>query len=403
MTTFDQLLNYVERSAAVRRIASLQPSGGPGDKVFPPTYEKGQYATEKRRLAGKDVECVLLDSVQSQANRMELALLRAWDAGRLPLPVIAVDFTDTGVRGVRRVTSLEAPHRLADAILRDSTVESKTFPDFLESRGFGDCGPANATVLFELCPTALVFGMWDSTGRRGGLGVKFQRALVSEIVGVDAVVGRKTASRIDPLQIQVKAGELYEGQDGTWTLDEKGAIKEKGKPKKLGKDGKPSEANHGNVTPTIADGGVTVGRVELTTTISLPVLRRLSFPAKDGTTDQKRDRTAQAALLALALAGATLADEAGHDLRSRCHLWQPEPADWEVLGKPGSKPESFSLDRAAALALMEEAAARLGKVGLAWSKRAEKELGSLVLKPQEKLVRLVKASQALEVSVGEEA
>jgi CRISPR-associated protein Csb1 len=35
---------------------------------------------------------VLLDSVQSQANRMELALLDAWRAGRLPLPVVTAAF-----------------------------------------------------------------------------------------------------------------------------------------------------------------------------------------------------------------------------------------------------------------------------------------------------------------------
>ena len=67
----------------------------------------------------------------------------------------------------------------------------------------------NATPLFELCPTALLFGMWDSTGPKGGLGAKFERAMVSEIVGIDAVYGVKTSSRIDPLGIQLKAGPLY--------------------------------------------------------------------------------------------------------------------------------------------------------------------------------------------------
>ncbi len=32
----------------------------------------------------------------------------------------------------------------------------------------------------------------------------------------------------------------------------------KGPPVKLGKDGKPSEANHGNVKPSITKGGVTI-------------------------------------------------------------------------------------------------------------------------------------------------
>jgi len=67
------------KAAAFRRIVRLQPAGGPGAKVFPPTYEGGKYVTEKRRINGEIVDCVLLDSVQSQANRMELALKEALD------------------------------------------------------------------------------------------------------------------------------------------------------------------------------------------------------------------------------------------------------------------------------------------------------------------------------------
>ena len=44
-----------------------------------------------------------------------------------------------------------------------------------------------ATPLLRYAPHCLVFGMWDSTGPRGGLGVKFSRAVVSEVVGVNAV------------------------------------------------------------------------------------------------------------------------------------------------------------------------------------------------------------------------
>ena len=43
---------------------------------------------------------------------------------------------------------------------------------------------AYATPLFKHAPHCLVFGMWDSTGPRGGAGFKFSRALVSEIIGV---------------------------------------------------------------------------------------------------------------------------------------------------------------------------------------------------------------------------
>ena len=54
------------------------------------------------------VDCVLLDSVQSQANRMELALLEAWRRKEIPLPVITVDFSGNHLENEMRITSLEA-------------------------------------------------------------------------------------------------------------------------------------------------------------------------------------------------------------------------------------------------------------------------------------------------------
>src|SRR5262249_34465922 len=81
-------------AAAIRTLTRLVPAGGPGDKVFPPTYVKERnattkYAIESRRLDGREVQTVLLDSVASQANRFELALLEGWRRGELPFPVVA--------------------------------------------------------------------------------------------------------------------------------------------------------------------------------------------------------------------------------------------------------------------------------------------------------------------------
>ena len=79
-------------AAAFRRRFRLQPAGGPADKVFPPTYVGAVYATEPRRIDGETRDCVILDSVQSQANRMEEALQQAVDEGRLGLPLVLVSF-----------------------------------------------------------------------------------------------------------------------------------------------------------------------------------------------------------------------------------------------------------------------------------------------------------------------
>jgi CRISPR-associated protein Csb1 len=90
-------------SAAFRSRTRLQPAGGEGTKVFPPTYAGAVYATEKRRLPGHEqpVDCVLLDSVQSQANRMEEALQQAVDAAgpmivRFPPGVTTITSTRSG-------------------------------------------------------------------------------------------------------------------------------------------------------------------------------------------------------------------------------------------------------------------------------------------------------------------
>lgn len=403
-----QVRHAVENAVALRRIQRLAPAGGPTDKVFPATYEGGKYARESRRIEGRNVECVLLDSVPSQANRMEWALLRAWDAGRLALPVVAVDFRDTGLSGVQRITSLDAPHRLVDAILRDSVVPNagstkkpSQFTSWLGEQGFQGTTIAHATVLFEFCPTALIFGMWDSTGARGGSGLKVPRALTSEIVGVDAVFGVKTTSRIDPLQIQKQAGPLYEAPDGGWVLDRDAAAKDpKGNPKLLGKDGKPSEANHGNVTPSAVDasGGVTIAYAQQTTVLSLPAIRRIGF----GTTEPRCDIAGRTALVALGLAAATLGDVDGHDLRSRCLLVPTDPAPWEVVAADGTVTERWTLDPGATAALVDQAVKDATDAKLpAWPKRQGDEPGSLVLRPSAKLVELVKRSQKLAATSAE--
>ena len=88
--TLDALKGFVAINAvAIRGRATLEPAGGPGDKVFPPTHSvdnrraNTRYAFETRRIDGREVSCVLLDSVQSQANRMEEALQALWDTGRI--------------------------------------------------------------------------------------------------------------------------------------------------------------------------------------------------------------------------------------------------------------------------------------------------------------------------------
>ena len=375
-------------AAAFRCVTDYQPAGGPGDKVFPPTYEGGKYATEERKdPTGEVRQCVLLDSVQSQANRMELALLEAHRAGKIQLPLLVTRFDQDELPKKFSVTSLDAPHRVADALLRDSLLGGTIFRKSAKGAVLDTAEVRNATGLFGLCPTALVFGLWDSTGPRGGLGAKFQRAIVSEIVGYDAVPGRKTASRIDPAGIQLGAGPLYErksDKDGTphWSLEEKEGNG------KLKKTGRPSEANHGNVTPSISEGGVTLSKARQVTTLSLAVLRRLRFPVNGAVdSDQDTDLAARTVLAALGLAAGSLA-RVDTDLRSRCQLFPEQESVWRLLDRPGATPQEFDLDPEAALQLLEQAVTEAKDAGLPWE-------GEIEMTPSSDLVELVRRSQEL--------
>src|SRR5437762_8984611 len=130
--TFDTLMAAVAGSAAAFRLTLKLEAVSP--KVFPPTYEGGKYATDDRVIGGQKLPCVLLDSVPSQANRMELALQDAWMGSEIELPVVSSDFSAVENPGVPKVTSLQAPHRIVDAILRDSMLANgKKASKFRES------------------------------------------------------------------------------------------------------------------------------------------------------------------------------------------------------------------------------------------------------------------------------
>ena len=392
-------------AAAFRCMTDYQPAGGLGDKIFPPTYEGRKYATEKRvdPETGEIRQCVLLDSVQSQANRMELALLEAHRAGTVQLPLLITSFDQEKLLKKFAVTSLEAPHRVADALFRDSLLNGTIFRKSEKGRILDTAEVSKATGLFGLCPTALVFGLWDSTGPRGGLGCKFQRAVVSEIIGYNAMEGKKTSSRIDSAEIRLGAGPLYERSSAghnvpDWTLDADSALVENSRPKLFGKKpetrGKPSAAVLGNITPTIEDGGFTLSRARQTTILSLAVLRRLRFPLNDAMdSNSETDLVARTVLAALGLAAGSLA-RVDTDLRSRCQLFAEREPVWELLDRPGEPPREFELVPEDALELLKTAIAEAKKSGLPWE-------GEIRLTPSDELIELVRRSQELASKSGE--
>lgn len=407
----DKLNGMVAEDAALRRRQVLQPVGGKGDKIFPPTYPgEGRNAPprhvyERRRLNGADIWCVLVDSVQSQANRLEESLLAAISDG-IPIPYVEVDFTEARLDGISKITSLDAPHRVYDAILRDSLYNGTPFMESDIGQRLAKAKAADASVLLEVSPTALLFGAWHSTGQGGGLGAKFARCLISEIVGIDVPVedvvvnqrtgeveiqtsGRRTGSRIDPLGIPNKV-KIYQAKvdPNDWTAREdeavtKGANKEPVLyPTKKGKPGRASLINHGNVTPSVQPLGITCDHLEHGFVLSLAALRRLRFGGAE------KDVAGRSLLMALGLVALTEQDAQGYALRSRCDLVCDGAAPLELVHPDGST-ETIVIDRKQARTLYETAYGAAQKAGFALSPEP------LKLKPQDKLVQIVRKSQEL--------
>ncbi|HWE26734.1 MAG TPA: type I-U CRISPR-associated protein Cas7, partial [Polyangia bacterium] len=220
------------------------------------------------------------------------------------------------------------------------------------------------------------------------LGAKFARALISEIVGVNAIAGVKTASRIDPTGIVTKAAEVYEAIDPNerWTLDAEHAKQQKGKPVKVG-DGRVSEVNHSNIPPTIDQvaGGVTVDWASHSVVLSLAALRKLSFG--DG------DLEARTVLAALGLLAVLAAESRGHDLRSRCLLVPEEnkALRLEAVRRDGTR-EPLGLDFEASVALFNAAVEALPP-SLRFARKPGEPLATLT--PSPKLAQLIKKSREL--------
>ena len=132
----------------------LEPLEGRDVPLHPPTYPPEQktgthrhdtpYTVNRTRDGGWLCE---LDSVQSQANRMEAAYTAAL-ADVVPHHVVRAG------RVERDLTAL--PHRIADAAIRASALGPRIREAF-EAFAAGDAMP-----LARLAPTSLVYGAWYS-------------------------------------------------------------------------------------------------------------------------------------------------------------------------------------------------------------------------------------------------
>lgn len=240
---FDSWLNSDSAAAIVIR-EPLVPVEGPDGVIFPATYAA---AEDKKVFPGGynidppegDKNVCLIDSVGSQANRIEPIFSKPEYAGLVPqISVIA---------GEKSVSILEAGHRAGDALVRCTSLQ-KTLQDAFKSVLKGDAVP-----MAKVAPTSLVFGVWDSRDTQA----KLPRLVSSTIRAFDVQRLRRSA-QFNPATEYINDKLLEETSDKAIkdAYAERGFIHV------------PATGSHGGV---IAKGGI-----KRDATLSLAALRLLS-------------------------------------------------------------------------------------------------------------------------------
>ena len=192
-STFDHLL-APDGPAAVVSEQWLQPVGEEGI-VFPPSYanpsqKKGDPPVYNLDNVGtEDLPSWLctIDSVPSQANRMEPALGRVAGGKLVPQVLVTAKQEIDGKKEEVSVSLLEAGHRGADALVR---FTKELGPKLNTAFAAVKRRPADHEPLARVNPTALVFGVWDSRGS----GVKLPRVVSSIIRAHDVVELKRSAT-----------------------------------------------------------------------------------------------------------------------------------------------------------------------------------------------------------------
>lgn len=213
----DRLLHCVSPGgpSCLSSTTELQPAGGPHSAVAPAKYtsrdargnDAASYAYEQRFLEGTLRHTVLVDSKQSQLNRVERTLQDAVDDGARPwdrLPHLRVTY------GENSYTDLTLPHRAYDGHLRAGTVDGQPTTQHPLYRALRNATPLDARALLEASPVTLVFGGWDAS-RKSRQG-RWRSALVGEVIGFLAANAEgerprpamRGGARVDPVGMKVR-------------------------------------------------------------------------------------------------------------------------------------------------------------------------------------------------------
>jgi CRISPR-associated protein Csb1 len=297
----------------------LMPVEGKDGVVFPATFASGDNFPGGYNIDGPaDGENVcLIDTVGSQANRIEPLFAKDRYAGLVPQVVVKA--------GEKSVNILEAGHRAGDAIVRCSSLQEDL------RAAFKTLLQGNAEPLTKLAPTSLVFGVWDSRDTQAKL-----PRLVSSTIRAFKVRRLTRSAQYVPAAEYVAGGLLEEPEDKK-TKDayaERGFIHV------------PASGAHGGV---IAKGGV-----RRDATLSLAALRLLAAG-----NDASKTLALRRYVLGLALTAFTY-PPSGY-LRQGCNLvLDPEQAREFSVVYPDGKREPSSLTHGNAVEFAQAAAQAFG-------------------------------------------
>ncbi len=320
----------------IRIDTDLESLAGPGGPVKPAVYEGGRYQEDRRWASPSDEEptpVIVIDNVPSQANRLEDALRRHRASASVPELVLDLsDLTNLPSHLPSQISSLQFPHRNADAYLRDAQLDGEDFVSTTLGRAILAATPEACGPLMAWFPQALLYGFWQSHLGKKRHNTKHARAWVSEIIGWKPAASetRVLGLKGDPLNLNTDETLASNPDDRLhWEIGTAKLKEIEG-----GKRDKLSEIGHGQV-PFMGDeaaaAAVSFARVTQRATLSLAQLRRVGLGPDHSA---EADAAARALLVGLGLHAHAMAFGRGFALRSGAEL-RPTRSTATWLGAGG--------------------------------------------------------------------
>ena len=370
----------------IRIDTELDPLSGPGGPVKPAVYEGGVYQQDGRWADAHDSEptpVIVIDNVPSQANRLEEALRRSAESTGVPELVLDLSgLPNLPAHLPKRLSSLEFPHRNADAYLRDAKLGGEDFVKTELGQAIFGATAQECAPLLAWFPQALLYGFWQSHLGRKRQNTKHARAWVSEIVG-----WKPAATDTKALGLKGDALNLNTDEVITSDANDRMGWEIGREPVEGRKKDKLSEIGHGQVLfmgTKAAAAAVSFARVTQRATVSFAQLRRVSLGPGHSS---EADAAARALLVALGLHAHLLAFGRGFALRSGAEL---RPRETTITWLGSARDEVCGLgDVGETAALLADAVAHAGSVGVpleGWGQPAT------MLTPKENLRTAIRAT-----------